>query len=124
MTHWLPSERTCQAFGTAKTSLALSWKALCKTSAAKENACPPEVKEWAATFHDALANPKNDAKKDISSWSLTSTPARSVVLRNMIATLETVATEAAVHIHAMEERVKQANQAESGGLRKAQAERH
>ena len=60
---------------------------------------PPEMAQWLATYKDILLQIKTENKKEVGTWTLSSAGKRSAMLRNMIATLESLATPMAAHVH-------------------------
>jgi hypothetical protein len=78
---------------------------------------------WTATFNALIGDLKTNVKKEISTWTLSSAPARFEALQNKIETLEHVNTNMAMHVTTLEERAKLQHKAEMTLLRKATAER-
>ena len=89
-----------------------------------ETSVPPEMSAWARQFEDTLSKLKNEMKKDVATWTLSSAPAHlttKVILT--ISELDQVATSMAVQVKAIEYRIAQRHKAEKAITRKEQTER-
>ena len=116
-------KRTLQRHTTARSNMAARWESLRKAGHVNADTTPPQIPALIKLFTDTIAFLKTDAKKDVTSWALSTAPARSDELTGIIGKLDTISTSIAEHVTAVEERVKRQRKAEVSDMRRQQCER-
>jgi hypothetical protein len=105
----------CTNYGSVNKNMAKRWQALCKAQHVTESTAPPEMARWVDTFTNTLTRLKGDIKMEITTWTLSSAPARLARVRSLVVELDALATSMAVHVTALEDRVKNKRKSEHKG---------
>ncbi len=98
--------RACHSYGGRKNN-ANRWAHLRKEGHVHDDDTASMMDNCVTMFNATLLELKTKAKNDISSWTLSSAPSSKVVLENMIQKLNSLHSTMAVHVSALEQKVKQ-----------------
>jgi len=113
-----------QAYGIGRGNMAQRWENIQKSGHLTDNLVPAQMSQWLVTYKDFLRQLKTDRKKEIATWTLSSASQHAGTIRNMISSIETLATTMAEYVTAAEDHVKHVKKGEQCGLRKAHTERN
>ena len=99
-------------------NMAKRWQGTRKAHHATQATAPPEMARWVDTFANTLTRLKGYMKKEVTTWTLSSAPARLTRVRSLVVELDALATSMAVHVTALEDRVKNKRKSEQKAARK------